>query len=88
MTRLPFSMFHMAWISYLSAPLAVGLTPPAELAAQRMPGGGLILSAVQDRLDPDNSDHVRRSRILTDLMLERVGNDGTSPRWGPRIVPY
>ncbi len=67
------ALFEVAWIGYLSAPLAAGLTPPPDLVAERTPGGGLILSAVQTRIDPSNPDHMRRSRQLEAIMLERVG---------------
>jgi hypothetical protein len=86
-----FSIHHMAWISYLSAPFADGLTPPPELVSERTPGGGVILSAVLERLDPNNREHMRRSRILSDIMIERVGKDGHPAGGGrlpARVGPY
>ena len=71
--------FEVAWIAYLSAPLAAGLTPPPELVSERTPGGGLILSTAQERLDPANSEHIRRSRLLEAIIQARVG------RVGPRL---
>jgi hypothetical protein len=71
--------FETAWIAYLSAPLAGGLTPPPEIASERTPGGGLILSAVRERLDPANPEHMRRARMLQAIMTEQVGVE----RWTP-----
>jgi hypothetical protein len=69
-TRKP---FEVAWIAYLSASAAVGLSPPPELLAERTPGGGVILSAVQTLIDPSSVEHMRRSRLLEAIMVERVG---------------
>jgi hypothetical protein len=69
----PNSVFEAAWIGYLSAPLAAGLRPPPEIVAEPTPGGGVVLSAVPERIDPSNPDHMRRSRMLEAIMLERVG---------------
>jgi hypothetical protein len=82
--------FEVAWIGYLSAPLATGLAPPPDLVAERTPGGGLILSAVQTRLDPSNPDHMRRSRQLEAIMLERVGLSeyGRANEPPARVGPY
>jgi hypothetical protein len=85
---LDHSGVHIHWISYLSAPFALGLVPPPELICERTPGGGMILSAVQERLDPTNRDHLRRGRLLSQLVADRVGKseDGKLPppaRKGP-----
>ena len=69
----PLGPFDGAWIGYLSAPLASGFTPPADLFPERTPGGGLILSAVRDHIDPTNPDHVRRSRQLQSVMTQQAG---------------
>jgi len=69
----PYSMFHMAWMPYLSAPLAKGLVPPPELIAEPTPGGGLLLVAAEERLDPTDPEHLRRSRMLAEIMIERAG---------------
>jgi hypothetical protein len=88
--------FEVAWIAYLSAPLAKGLMPPAGIAWEGTPGGGMILSAVQERLDQGNPDHLRRSRLLEAIMNERVGagrssagRAGMRAGWLPaRVGPY
>jgi hypothetical protein len=69
----PYPARYMGWIGYLSAPLAAGLTPPPDLICERTPGGGLILSAISERLDPGDPDHMRRSRMLSQIMSERTG---------------
>lgn len=84
----PYSLHHVAWIGYLSAPLAAGLVPPPELVCEPTPGGGMILSAVRERLDPTRPDHLRRARALTEIMTERAGDGGPMPTWGPREGPY
>jgi hypothetical protein len=60
------------WILYLSAPLAAGCPIPTELIRDPTPGGGVILSATQDRLDRDNPEHIRRSRMLQTIIAERI----------------
>jgi hypothetical protein len=89
----PLEPFDGIWIAYLSAPLVAGLTPPLELFPERTPGGGMILSAVKDHIDPTNPDHVRRSILLRDIMIKHaakpnfrgVVEEGGYP---PRIGPY
>jgi hypothetical protein len=68
----PLGPFDGVWIGYLSAPLAAGFTPPADLFPERTPGGGLILSAVKDHIDPTNPDHVRRSQRLQAIMTKQA----------------
>jgi hypothetical protein len=80
--------FDLAWIGYLSAPLAAGLDPPRELLSEPTPGGGLFLSAVDTLIDQTDADHVRRARLLEEIMLERVGlaSVGAGPRQHPARV--
>lgn len=84
--------FEIAWVAYLSAPLVKDLVPPSEIAFQRTRGGGMILSAVQDRLDPANPEHIRRSELLEAIMNERVGRFGRqlkqTAELPARIGPY
>jgi hypothetical protein len=70
----PSSRFHMSWIAYLSAPLAAGLDVPPEIQTERIPDGGLLMIAAEERLDPANADHVRRSRLIAEIMIERAGD--------------
>jgi hypothetical protein len=68
--------FDFAWIGYLSASLAEGLPASTEILTESTPGGGVILSAVEDVIDLGNLDHLRRSGVLTSIMSQRVGTDG------------
>jgi len=69
----PYSLFHMSWLAYLSAPLAVGLKLPGEILTERTPDGGLLMIAAEERLDPTNPEHLRRSRILAEIMIAHSG---------------
>ncbi|WP_158917390.1 Imm52 family immunity protein [Caulobacter sp. S45] len=64
--------FLAPWMSYLSAPLAEGLHPPPDILAERLSDGGLLMIATEDRLDPTNPEHMRRAKLLADIMLQRV----------------
>lgn len=70
----PYSPYHMPWLSYLSAPLTDGLTLPDGIMSERTPDGGLLMIAAEERLDPTNPDHMRRSRQMAEIMIERAGN--------------
>jgi len=88
----PRETYYFPWMLYLSAPLAAGLEPPKDLLREATPGGGMILSAVQDRLDPDNPDHTRRARLLQTIIDQRLPPDPVA-RLGmatppARIGPY
>jgi hypothetical protein len=70
----PSSSYGIPWLSYLSKPLAAGLTPPPGLLSERTPDGGLLMIAAEDRLDPTNPEHMRRSRAMADIMIARAGD--------------
>ncbi|MDR3471413.1 MAG: hypothetical protein P4M09_06950 [Devosia sp.] len=84
----PPSPIEVPWILYLSAPFLAGLTPPPELTAEPTPGGGVVLSAMLERPDPDNPDHLRRARLLGQIMDQRLGVGDQLVGWGPRTGPY
>lgn len=73
MPLFPYSVFHIPWFAYLSASLTAGLKVPAEILTERTPDGGLLMTATEDRLDPTNPDHVRRARVLAEIMIARTG---------------
>jgi hypothetical protein len=39
-----------------------------------MPDGGLLMMATEKRLDPENPEHLRRSRLLAETMIARTGD--------------
>jgi hypothetical protein len=67
----PKSTFHIPWVAYLSAEHAAGVALTRDIATERTPDGGLLMSATTDRLDPDNPEHVRRARIIAEAMIAR-----------------
>jgi hypothetical protein len=69
----PYSYFHIPWIAYLSAERAAGVALAREILTERMPDGGLLMSATTERLDPTNPDHVRRARILAETLIACTG---------------
>jgi hypothetical protein len=86
----PRETYYFPWLLYLSAPFVRGLRPPRDLICDRTPGGGVILSAVADRLDPTHPDHVRRSRLLESIITERLPGSRNKPMLipPPRVGPY
>lgn len=69
----PYSIFHIPWIAYLSAKLAVGVKLPPEIAAEATLDGGLLVAASRERLDPDNPEQARRARILAEILIKQTG---------------
>lgn len=69
----PKSIFHIPWIVYLSAERAAGVALAREVLTERTHDGGLLVSATTERLDPTNPEHVRRARILAEIMIARTG---------------
>jgi hypothetical protein len=70
----PKSIFHVPWLIYLSAQHAAGVTVAREILTEHTPGGGLLMSATKERLDPMNPEHVRRARVLAETMIAQTGN--------------
>lgn len=91
--RPPRESYIFPWILYLSADLTAGWSPPEELWCDRTPGGGMILSASLERLDPDDAEHLRRTRMLQAVIADRVETRALSladdPGYpSPRVGPY
>lgn len=78
----PYSTFHIPWIAYLSAPLAKGLELPPEILTERAADGGILMTTVEERLDPTNLEHLRRARILAETMVKHTGD-----KLGPNPPP-
>ena len=51
----------------------MSLQLPEEILTERTPDGGLLMIAAEERLDPTNPDHLRRSRILAETMIAHSG---------------
>jgi len=69
----PYSHYQMPWMSYLSAERAAKVSVPAGIVTERTPDGGLLMIAAETRLDPQNPEHMKRSRALAEIMIEHVG---------------
>jgi len=63
----------MPWMSYLSAERAANIRAPAGIVTERTPDGGLLMIAAETRLDPQNPEHMKRSRAIAEIMIEDVG---------------
>jgi Immunity protein 52 len=68
----PYSRFHIPWIAYLGPSLLPGLVPPPDIKGERTPDGGLLMSATEERLDPTNPEHLRRARMLVDVLIKQT----------------
>jgi hypothetical protein len=73
----PYSRFHIPWIGYLSSQLAADIGLPPEILRENTPGGGLLMTATKDRLDPTNPEHLRRARILAETLIGRTGHSSS-----------
>ena len=71
--NFPYSIFHIPWIGYLSPELATGLKVTSEILTEHAPDGGLLMSVATERFNPTNPEHLRRARILAEVMIERTG---------------
>jgi len=69
----PDSMFNISWIAYLSAPFVGGLKLAPEILTERMPDGGLLMSATTERFDPTNPVHLRGARVIAETMIACIG---------------
>jgi hypothetical protein len=58
---------------YLSAERAAKVRAPAGIVTERTPDGGLLMIAAETRLDPQDPQHMKRSRALAELLIEHVG---------------
>ncbi|MDR3507196.1 MAG: hypothetical protein P4L64_04780 [Caulobacteraceae bacterium] len=70
----PQSGYQMPWLSYLCAERAARITVPDSIPTERTPDGGLLMIAAQTRFDPNNREHMARSRILAEIMIEHGGD--------------
>lgn len=76
----PHSEFHIPWIAYLGPSLLHGFAGAPDIKTERTPDGGMLMSAIEDRLDPTNPEHLRRARILADILIKATANSDRSKR--------
>jgi hypothetical protein len=69
----PYSGYHIPWMAYLDADLSKKASVPADIATERTPDGGLLMIATEDVLDPMNVEHMRRARIIAEIMIKTCG---------------
>jgi hypothetical protein len=69
----PYSRFHIPWLAYFSTPLAANVKLPPEIKTERTPDDGLLMIAAEQRLEPTDPEHLRRARILAQIMIARTG---------------
>jgi hypothetical protein len=69
----------MPWMSYLSAERAAKVSVPAAIVTERTAHGGLLMIAAETRLDPQNPEHMKRSRVLAEIMIEHAGESARAP---------
>jgi hypothetical protein len=69
----PVSVFHVPWLAYLSPPLASNVKLPPEIQTEHTVDGGLLMTATEERLDPDIPEHAWRARILAETMIAQTG---------------
>ena len=73
-----YNPFHIPWIAYLAPKTATGfVVPRADVRIEPAQGGGLLLSATEDRFDPTNAEHLRRAHDLAEIMIARTGDGAT-----------
>jgi hypothetical protein len=74
----PYSIFHIPWIAYLSAPLAANVRLAPEVLTERTPDGGLLMIVTEERLDLTKPEHRRGARILAETLIGATGYSSTS----------
>jgi hypothetical protein len=66
--------FGPAWMKYLCPWLAEMITPPSTVLAERLPNGGLLMSAATETFDVDNPAHMAAAHDMAAAMapLDRL----------------
>ncbi|QGM47317.1 Imm52 family immunity protein [Methylocystis heyeri] len=66
--------FGPAWMKYLCPWLAEMITPPSTVLAERLPNGGLLMSATTETFDVENPAHMAAAKDMANAMapLERL----------------
>jgi hypothetical protein len=56
--------FSLAWMTYISPRFAPMITPPRTAICERVPGGGLLMIATEERFSADNPAHLAVARDI------------------------
>ncbi len=59
----PYSL-DLAWMTYLSPPLARKVTPPPDVLVERTDDGGLLMIAAEETFDTANPKHMAAARSI------------------------
>ena len=62
------SRFPPAWIQYLCPWLAKKITPPSTVLSERLPNGGLLMTATKETFDVDNPAHLKAAQDMAAAM--------------------
>lgn len=60
--------FDMAWMTYLSAPLAAQVVPPHDVVVEWTPDRGLLMIAAEQTFDTANPEHVAAAYRIRDAL--------------------
>jgi hypothetical protein len=74
--------FGLAWMTYISPRFAPMITPPRTAISERVPGGGLLMIATEERFSADNPAHLAVARDI-EAALEPVN----ALPWPPDAEP-
>lgn len=80
--RLHRPHFGLAWMTYISPRFAPMITPPRTAICERVPGGGLLMIATEERFSADNPAHLAVARDI-EAALEPVN----ALPWPPDAKP-
>lgn len=61
-------LFRPSWMTYLDAPRAALITPPAGVLCERTPDGGLLLIAAEETFDVANPRHMAAAWAISDAL--------------------
>lgn len=65
--------YDLAWMTYLSAPLAQQIKPPLDVTTERTSGGGLLLVATDETFDVGNAQHMAAARRIVEALAPLNG---------------
>jgi hypothetical protein len=60
----PRPWFSLAWMTYISPRFAPMITPPRSALSERLPNGGLLMIATEERFETENPAHLAVARNI------------------------